>query len=125
MPSDTTIHPLKSSTMPKIKLTTQLPATPWTKVPNALLGHWLPKLKDTELRVLLVLIRQTTGWKQEGQEVRLTYRSLMAKTGRKSEAISAALASLQAQRLIHISETKLHKSYWISKQGSPEIEDVI
>ena len=36
---------------------------PWHPVPTRLIDTVLPHLKDTELRVLLVVLRQTWGWK--------------------------------------------------------------
>ncbi len=105
--------------MPKIRLSTLIPATPWTKMPNTLLDRWLPKLKDTELRVLLILVRQTTGWRQDGAEVRLSYKALMARTGRGSEAVANALRSLAFRGLIHIPRTSLLRP---SKPVVPETE---
>lgn len=84
-----------------------LPATPWTKVPNALLDRLLPTLKDTELRILLVLTRATSGWNREGKSVPLTYRALMARTGRHSEAVAKAVASLSERGLIHASGLRM------------------
>lgn len=63
----------------------------------------MPTLGDTELRILLLLVRQTAGWNRTGQALTLTYRTLAARTGRRSEAIAKALASLESKRLIHIS----------------------
>lgn len=100
-PSAGIIHRLKNSSMPRLKLTLPLPSTPWTKVPNVLLDQLLPTLKDTELRVILLLIRQTSGWNREDRAVLLTYNSLMRRTGRKSEALSLALRSLKQRGLIH------------------------
>lgn len=74
---------------------------PWTKVPNYLIDQSMPTLRDTELRVLLVLLRQTVGWQREGKAVILSYRFLKAQTGRQSAAIAAALKSLRKRGLIH------------------------
>jgi predicted transcriptional regulator len=63
----------------------------------------MPSLKDTELRILLVLIRQTIGWQRDGRPVVLSYKTLMKKTGRHSEAIAKALHALREAGLIHIS----------------------
>lgn len=88
--------------MPRITL--NLPDLPshWTRTPNLLVDRLLPELKDTELRVLLVLLRQTVGWNRAGRPVMVSYRTLIARTGRQSEAIAKALAALAARRLIHI-----------------------
>jgi len=86
--------------MPKLKPNLS-PTTPWTKVPNVLLDRLMPSLKDTELRIMLVLLRQTLGWNREDRPVTLTYRSLTGRTGRGSEAVSKAIGSLSARGLIH------------------------
>ncbi len=70
-------------------------------MPNPVLDRLLPELKDTELRVLLVLIRQTFGWNRPYRPVILSYRTLKARTGRESEAIAKAIRSLRARGLIH------------------------
>jgi hypothetical protein len=64
----------------------------------------MPQLKDTELRVLLVVLRQTWGWKADrsgvdGSHKRrdwLSHRQLCRRTGRGSDAVSGAVASLTA-----------------------------
>lgn len=70
-------------------------------VPNPVLDALLPDLKDTELRVLLVLVRQTFGWNRPHRPVVLSYRALKERTGRESEAIARAIGSLRARGLIH------------------------
>ncbi len=42
-------------------------------VPNRLVDEVLPTLKDTELRVLLIVLRQTLGWR-EGSDTRARWR---------------------------------------------------
>jgi len=79
---------------------------PWTKVPNHLIDRLMPTLKDTELRILLVLVRSTSGWNREGSSVPLTYRALVSRTGRHTEAIAGALRSLRDKRLIHTPEPR-------------------
>jgi len=70
-------------------------------MPNFLLDQLLPTLKDTELRVMLVVLRQTTGYNRDEKPVSISYRSLKEKTGRESAAIASALNSLADRRLIH------------------------
>jgi len=91
-------------------------------MPNYLVDRLLPGLKDTELRVLLVLIRQTTGWNREGQAVILSYRVLMSRTGRKSEAVSKALQGLAVKRLIHVSVAFKQYPHRKARQSSSETE---
>lgn len=69
----------------------------------------MPTLRDTEFRVLVVLIRSTTGWNREGVAVRLSYGHLKRRTGRSSEAIANALRSLHGQGLIHITSRRAAK----------------
>lgn len=89
--------------MPRLRATLPGSGVPWTKVPNALFDRLLPVLKDTELRILLALIRSTSGWNREGKPATLTYRTLERQTGRHSEAVGRAIASLREKGLIHTS----------------------
>jgi hypothetical protein len=86
----------------------------WHPVPIHLVDEVMPRLKDTELRVLLVVLRQTWGWKADrteagskGQTKRrdwLSHRQLCRRTGRGSEAVSGAVASLTASGLIIVED---------------------
>ncbi len=64
----------------------------------------MPLLKDTEWRVLCVIVRQTIGWLgTDGQPKTsdwITRRQFMERTGRHAEAISEAVAGLIEKRLI-------------------------
>lgn len=77
-------------------------------VPNILFDEMLPQLSDAELRVLLVVMRSTLGWR-EGSDFGgtrfkrrdwITHRQLMKRTGRGSAGVSAAIQSLIAKSLI-------------------------
>ena len=85
------------------KLSAQV-ATPFTPLPNHFIDEVMPTLKDTEWRLLCVIVRQTLGWSdshgKRKQRDWLTQRQLMNRTGRSSEAISAALDALIRRRLI-------------------------
>lgn len=87
--------------MPRIKLNLPHPSIPWTKVPNVVFDRLLPTLRDTELRLLLILIRQTSGWQREGKAITITYGRLKNRSGRQSEAVSFALKALEKRGLIH------------------------
>ncbi len=101
----------------------------WHPVPIRLVDTVMPHLKDTELRVLLVVLRQTWGWKMDrtsvhkaeaGQQARtskqtttkqatkrrdwLSHHQLCRRTGRGSDAVSAAVASLTASGLIIVED---------------------
>jgi hypothetical protein len=67
-----------------------------TPFPNVLLDECMYRLRDTEWRVLCVVVRQTIGWIIPGTNERkesdwLTHRQLRRRTGRSSAAISRAL----------------------------------
>lgn len=92
----------------------------WHPIPTRLVDEVMPRLKDTELRVLLVVLRQTWGWKADrtetgskregsshGQTKRrdwLSHHQLCRRTGRGSEAVSGAVASLTASGLIIVED---------------------
>ena len=77
---------------------------PFTALPNALIDEVMPRLKDTEWRLLCVIARQTLGWvdKNGKRKARdwMSQSQLIAKTGRSSAAISAALDVLVRENLI-------------------------
>jgi len=79
-----------------------------TAVPNVLLDKVMPTLRDTEFRILMVVVRQTLGW-QEGSDPAkrkekdwLTQSQLMHRTGRASGAVSHAVDALVRARLIDV-----------------------
>jgi hypothetical protein len=78
--------------------------TPFTAFPCVLIDRVMPTLKDTEWRLLCVIVRQTVGWSANGRKHKrldwLTQRQLMARTGRNSAAISNALNTLVKRRLV-------------------------
>ncbi|MBI4160047.1 replication protein [Candidatus Wolfebacteria bacterium] len=77
-----------------------------TQVPNVVLDEWLPNLKDVELRVLLIIIRQTLGWIEDKETGRRKERDwisrwqLMKKTGRGHSSVSAAIEKLSRNGII-------------------------
>ncbi|MDF2441467.1 MAG: Bacteriophage replication protein [Abditibacteriota bacterium] len=82
--------------------------TPFTAFPNVLLDQVMPTLKDTEWRLLCVIVRQTIGWRDEagGRRQRdwISRSQLMRRTGRNSEALSRAVDRLVARRLIVVQD---------------------
>ena len=83
-----------------------------TPVPNRLLDLVMPGLRDSELRVLLVVVRQTLGWQaspgaaQRKERDWLTQSQLMRRTGRASEAVARAVDSLIRSGLIDVLDRK-------------------
>lgn len=77
-------------------------------IPNAVLDELLPTLRDTELRIVLILLRQTVGrrWRDSQGRMRckerdwLSHSQLVRKTGRGSEAVSGAITSLTGRGLV-------------------------
>jgi len=88
--------------MPMIHLNLDAQRSHWTKLPNYLVDQVMPTLKDTELRVLLVIVRQTIGYNRPSKPISISLNALTAKTGRESSAVSRALHSLATMKLIHI-----------------------
>jgi len=84
----------------------------WHPVPLRLVDEVMPRLRDTELRVLLVVLRQTWGWKanrlaEDGKRKRrdwLSHRQLCRRTGRGSDAVSGAVASLVEAGLLVVED---------------------
>ena len=87
-----------------------LPSGGTTPVPNKLLDRVMPTLRDTELRVLLIVVRQTLGWQAwPGSAHRkerdwLTQSQLMRRTGRASGAVSRAVDALVQSGLIIVTD---------------------
>lgn len=81
-----------------------------TPVPNALFDVYLKELKSAELKVLLVIIRQTLGWSDRravrGRKEKdwISNGQLRNKTGSSRRAISSATETLVHKQLIEISD---------------------
>lgn len=79
-----------------------------TPFPSALLDEVMPTLRDTEWRLLCVIVRQTLGWQEETGRRKnrdwLTHRQLKARTGRSSEAVCRAIETLVARDLIEVED---------------------
>ena len=77
-----------------------------TPLPNRLLDELMPELTDTQLRVLLVVLRATEGWKGEGNGRKerdwLSHAQLKARTGRASAAVCAAIEVLVGRGLVTV-----------------------
>src|SRR5688572_11787025 len=79
-----------------------------TQIPNILLDHYLKHLSAAELKILLVIMRQTYGWidKRTGKRKikdRISYGQFMAKTGLSRRSVSSAIKSLSEKTLLNIS----------------------
>jgi len=75
-----------------------IPAPNYTQIPNLLFDEMLPFLKETELKVLLVIYRKTFGWHKTRDQISLT--QLQEKTGLAKQRVIKATRSLVEKGLI-------------------------
>jgi hypothetical protein len=76
---------------------------PFTAFPNILLDAVMPLLRDTEWRVLCVVVRRTIHFRpgaRAGGSAWITRSQLLTATGRDSEALSRAVDALVRRRLL-------------------------
>lgn len=76
--------------------------TGYTKVPDVILDQHLKSLSEAELKVLLVIIRNTIGWHKERD--RLAYSQIKAKTQLSGRSITTAIESLSNRNYINITD---------------------
>jgi hypothetical protein len=72
-------------------------------LPAWILDEWMPRLKDTELRILLLVARQRVEKRKVGEMNWISHSQFKIRTGRASEAISAAIESLVQAGLLEVS----------------------
>lgn len=81
--------------------------------PNIFIDEYIPTLKDTELRVLMVVWRSTKGWRDEQGRTKardwISSSQMQKRTGRSSEAVSGAIASLVTKGLIVVEDASGRK----------------
>lgn len=81
-----------------------------TPVPNIMLDQMLPHLTMAELKVVLVIIRQTNGWAlSNGQRKNrdwISQSQFVLKTGLTRQTISSTLQTLSNLKLISITDFK-------------------
>ncbi len=79
-----------------------------TSVPNAVFDELLPELKGTELKILLIIIRQTLGWTEQGNKEKrkesdwISSSQMQQKTGCSQRAITSAIEILVRKNLISV-----------------------
>jgi phage replication O-like protein O len=100
----------------------------YTQIPNRLLDEQIPFLKEGELRVLLVIMRQTFGWHKEYD--RLSLSQLSHKTGMQKKSVCRSIEGLLDRGLIDKikeGENGREKCYYaLALHGhklDPEIDD--
>ena len=82
-----------------------------TQVPNFVFDCYLPQLSMAELKIFLVIIRQTYGWidSKTGQRKtrdRISHSQFQSKTGLSLRSTINAIQSLQTKKMIIITDTK-------------------
>ncbi|MBE3085598.1 MAG: replication protein, partial [Bacteroidetes bacterium] len=70
-----------------------------TQVPNKLFDELIPTLKEGELRVILVVMRQTYGWHKIWDRISITF--LMKKTGMCRQSVCLAVRNLIKKGMIN------------------------
>lgn len=92
-----------------------------TQTPNEILDKYLPILKGSELKVLLIICRQTIGWHKETD--RISISQLELKTGLSNRAVIDASRSLEKKGII-ITDIKCGiKSYELDYEESSQAKN--
>jgi len=94
-------------------------------IPNVLFDNYLQALTGAELKILLVILRQTNGWidKRTGTRKKrdcLSYGQFIAKTGLSRRVVTDAIQKLVDKQLINVncqSGKSMHLSY--ERRGNP------
>jgi hypothetical protein len=77
-----------------------------TFVPNEVFDEYLRELKGIELKLLLIIIRQTIGWHDKSggrkQSDWISSSQLISKTGSSTRAITSATDALVSRKLIEV-----------------------
>jgi phage replication O-like protein O len=87
----------------------------YTQTPNEFFDEVAKTLKEGELRVMLVIMRQTFGWGNK-QWDRISISQLMEKTGMKRDAVVRSTKSLVEKKLVtkHKEGKKGNEECWYS-----------
>ena len=98
-----------------------------THIPNVLFDRFLPHLSISELRLLLVILRQTNGWIDKATGKRktrdwITHSQFVKKTGLTRQTVSSTLDALSQEGLITITDfSKNHLTTAKSRQGKSKL----
>jgi len=98
-----------------------------TQVPNALMDIHLPELSLAEIKLLLIIIRQTNGWidKYTGKRKKrdwITHRQFTSKTGLTRQTVSVTLDKLCQRGFIEITDFNNNKlNYPQERQGKTKL----
>lgn len=80
---------------------TNVPTTP---VPNTVFDLFMKDLKIAELKVLLVIIRQTLGWRKNRDWI--SGKQMMEKTGCSNRSVNLAIDFLVKKKLIAVCDDR-------------------
>lgn len=80
-----------------------------TQVPNFIFDTYLPLLTESELKTLLIIIRQTSGWKdrytgERKTRDRISHAQFCVKTGLSKRIVSKTIQTLLSKELIRITD---------------------
>jgi len=99
-----------------------------TQISNDLLDNQLRTLTGSELKIALVILRQTIGFidpndkKKRKSRDWISQRFFMNKTGLSGRSVSSAIASLISKNLIIVTNTKGSKLHHIKqRRGTPRL----
>ncbi|HAZ00589.1 MAG: hypothetical protein A2W90_04880 [Bacteroidetes bacterium GWF2_42_66] len=99
----------------------------YTPIPNIIFDQQLKNIGSSELKILLVIIRQTYGWvdKKTGkrkEKDRISYTQFARKTGLSRKTISKGISLLSKKNLIKITDSSGYILNTTSnRQGQTEI----
>lgn len=98
-----------------------------TQIPNIIFDQYLRTLNTSELKILLVILRQTNGWidsrtgKRKTRD-RISHSQFKEKTGLCSKIISKATQSLVLKGLITVTDKDRNElSNSLDRKGNPKL----
>jgi len=78
----------------------------YTQIPHAVIDELLPRLTESQLKVVLVIARATWGWRHSPVAA-LSLTDLAAKTGLSRRAIQRAVAQLEQLTVIIVHRERI------------------
>lgn len=91
----------------------KIPAPNYTQTPNDLFDHWLPFLKEGELKVLMVIMRKTFGFHKDSDKISIS--QLMHYTGLSEATVLSSIKSLIQMGLVRketVGKTGMQESHY-------------
>ena len=75
----------------------------YTKLYDYVVDHYLPRVSGSELKLLIVIIKQTIGWNKKRD--RISHGFFMKKTALARRSVTCGISSLEKKRMIRISDS--------------------